>query len=74
MVADVFWKLKSTEMQNNDTSKYLIIIFWSGRLSYVTILLLVIYQIASPRNITSHTQFTVLSLCRSELLWDQPAL
>lgn len=41
MVADVFWKLKSTEMQNNDTSKYLIIIFWSGRLSYVTILLLV---------------------------------
>lgn len=43
MVADVFWKLKSTEMQNNDTSKYLIIIFWSGRLSYVTILLLVIY-------------------------------
>lgn len=38
MVADVFWKLKSTEMQNNDTSKYLIIIFWSGRLLYVTIL------------------------------------
>lgn len=62
MVADVFWKLKSTEMQNNDTSKYLIIIFWSGRLLYVTILLLVIYQIASPRNITSHTLYCSVSV------------